>query len=348
VTVAEPGALIGFLGPKVYRALRGEPFPDNVQTAENLYTRGVVDAVLSPRDLRSMLMRLLAVLALRPTAAPISQRPDRRRNWPSPTAWASITATRRADRPGVRDLLDRCGDDVVELHGTGSGEVAAATVLCLARFGRAACILVGQDRRAERPPGPADLRVARRGMALARELRIPLVTVIDTPGGELSRNAENGALAGEIARCLVEMVDLAVPTLSVLLGQGAGGVALALLPADRRIAARNAWLAPLPPEGAEVIVHGTIERAADVVASQWVRSTDLVDLGAVDVIVEEFPDASAEPTSFIDRLAETVENELLTASVLERAFSGPSEEDAARTTGHLRRQDAGALIRDRP
>ena len=79
--------------------------------------------------------------------------------------------------------------------------------------------------------GPAALRKARRGMRLARELRLPLVTVIDTPGAALSREAEEGGLAGEIARCLAELVTLPAPTLCVLVGQGTGGGALASCPA---------------------------------------------------------------------------------------------------------------------
>nr|WP_257910901.1 carboxyl transferase domain-containing protein [Janibacter limosus] len=78
---------------------------------------------------------------------------------------------------------------------------------------------------------------------------MPLVTVIDTPGADLSPNAEEGALAGEIARCIADMTSLTVPSVSVLLGEGTGGGALALLPARRVIASSNAWLSPLPPEG---------------------------------------------------------------------------------------------------
>jgi hypothetical protein len=86
-------------------------------------------------------------------------------------------------------------------------------------------------------------------MRLAVELRLPLLTVVDTAGAALSVEAEERGLAGEIARCLEDLVTLDAPVVSVLLGQGTGGAALALLPADRVVAARHAWLAPLPPEG---------------------------------------------------------------------------------------------------
>src|SRR5205085_9623732 len=114
------------------------------------------------------------------------------------------------------------------------------------------CVVVGQDgsrQSAAHPMGPAALRQARRGMNFAEELGLPLVTVIDTPGAELSRQAEEGAIAGEIARCIAALTTMTVPTVSVILGQGTGGGALALLPAQVVVAAQNAWLSPLPPEG---------------------------------------------------------------------------------------------------
>src|SRR5918998_6349506 len=96
------------------------------------------------------------------------------------------------------------------------------------------------------PWGRGALREARRGMRLAAELHLPLLTLIDTPGAALSTEAEEGGLAGEIARCLQDLVMLRAPTLAVLLGQGTGGGALALVPADRVLAAANGWLGPLP------------------------------------------------------------------------------------------------------
>src|SRR5690606_30709990 len=152
------------------------------------------------------------------------------------------------------------------------------------------CVVVGQDRTrqsAASPMGPAALRVARRAMGLAEELGLPLVAVVDTPGAELSQVAEEGALAGEIARCIAELTRMTVPTLSVILGQGCGGGALALLPAQTVLAAEHAWLSPLPPEGASVIVHGDTEHAAELAEAQHVRAVDLLAEGAVQHVVPE-------------------------------------------------------------
>ncbi len=228
-------------------------------------------------------------------------------------AWTSIVSSRRPDRPGIRKLLRIAATDVTPLNGTGTGEVDPGILLALARFDGAPCVLLGQDRigqTSDLPLGPAALREARRGMRLAAELQLPLVTVIDTPGAALSKEAEEGGLAGEIARCLADLVTIDAPTVSVLLGQGTGGGALALVPADRVIAARHGWLSPLPPEGASAIVHRDTSHAAEMAAEQGVRSVDLLAAGIVDRIVDERPDAADEPTAFCRRLGAVLADEL--------------------------------------
>jgi len=327
VTVAEPGALVGFLGPRVYEALYGEPFPAGVQVAENLYAHGLVDAVLPPEQLGAIADQALNVLMSPREGLPeIPELP--REPLPDVPAWESVTRSRRQDRPGIRRLLRYAATDVVPLNGTGQGEADPGLLLALARFGGAPCVLLGQDRRGqtdERPMGPAALREARRGMRLARELRLPLVSVIDTPGAALSQEAEEGGMAGEIARSLAELVSLEAPTLSVLLGQGTGGGALALLPADRVVAAQHAWLSPLPPEGASAIVHRDTGHAPEMAARQGVRSVDLLAHGTVDRVVVEKPDAADEPEEFCRRMGQVLQHELVRL-----LHADPADRQAAR------------------
>ncbi|RCV53271.1 carboxyl transferase domain-containing protein [Marinitenerispora sediminis] len=312
VTVAEPGALIGFLGPRVYEALYERPFPEGVQVAENLYRSGLVDAVLEPEDVPAIAERAFNVLLAHGEGLPPAPEPAAA-EIPDVPAWESITRSRRPDRPGVRRLLRHAATDVVRLNGTGDGETDPGLLLALARFGGAPCVLLGQDRArqtVERPLGPAALREARRGMRMARELRLPLVTVIDTPGAALSKDAEERGMAGQIARCLAELVTLEAPTVSVLLGQGTGGGALALVPADRVISAQHGWLSPLPPEGASAIVYRTTKRAAELAERQGVRSAELHANGIVDRIVPELPDAADEPVAFCERMGAALRYEL--------------------------------------
>ncbi len=311
VTVAEPGATIGFLGARVYEALYGQPFPAGVQTAENLYDHGLLDAVLPVDLLADTADRFLEVVLSPRELAPIQPVPME--DLPDIDAWESIQRSRRPERPGVRALLKLGATDVLPLSGTGAGETDRTMMLALAKFEGAACVVLGQDRRWEaidKPLSPSGLRVARRGMRLATELGLPLVSVIDTAGAALSKEAEEGGMAGEIARCLAELVTLDVPTLCVLLGQGTGGGALALMPADRVISALHSWLSPLPPEGASAILHRTAERAPEMAAQQRVRSRDLLADGIIDRIVVEHPDAAEEPAEFCRRMATAIRHAL--------------------------------------
>nr|BBX80684.1 putative acetyl-coenzyme A carboxylase carboxyl transferase subunit beta [Mycobacterium florentinum] len=306
ITVAEPGALIGFLGPRVYEQLYGEPFPPGIQTAENLQRHGVIDGVVAIDELRRTVDRALTVLAdppePLPAAAPTESIPD-------VPAWDSVIASRRPDRPAVGHLLRHGATDRVLLSGTGSGE-AATTLLALARFAGQPAVVLGQQRLTGGLVGPASLREARRGMALAAELRLPLVLVIDTAGPALSAEAEQGGLAGQIAQCVAELVTLDTPTVSVLLGQGSGGPALAMVPADRVLAALHGWLAPLPPEGASAIVFRDTAHAPELAAAQGIRSSDLLRSRIVDAIVPEHPDAADEPIEFSQRLSAAIAAEV--------------------------------------
>jgi acyl-CoA carboxylase subunit beta len=306
ITVAEPGALIGFLGPRVYQLLYGEPFPAGIQTAENLQRHGVIDGVVPLDELRRTLDRALRVTSDPPNPLPQPEPPE---PTPDVPAWDSVVASRRPDRPGVGHLLRHGATDCVLLSGTGHGE-AATTLLALARFNGQPAVVLGQQRISGGLVGPASLREARRGMALAAELRLPLVLLIDAAGPALSAEAEEGGLAGQIAQCLAELVTLETPTVSVLLGQGSGGPALAMVPADRVLAALHGWLAPLPPEGASAIVFRDIAHAPELAGAQGIRSADLLASGIVDAIVPEHPDAADEPVEFSQRLSRAIAAEV--------------------------------------
>ncbi|MFI6579732.1 carboxyl transferase domain-containing protein [Embleya sp. NPDC050493] len=414
VTAAQPGALIGFLGPRVYEALHEQPFPTGVQVAENLYEHGLIDAVVPPEELRQVAIRVFDVLDSGTAASGLSAGaaawgrpvgtaaaggapsgplpgaaasgggpPDAARSGAAPSgplsgvapsgtalsespsggvafdtaplppgepavgsspgtqpgpvpedrvgpptdvpAWTSVERSRDPRRPGLRTLLRHGARSVTPLRGTGEGESEPALRLVLARFGAgpgpgAPCVVLGQDRTRQSehgPFGPAGLRQARRGMRLAAELGLPLVTVVDTAGAALSREAEEGGLAGEIARCLAELVLLRAPTVCLLLGQGSGGGALALLPADRVICARHGWLSPLPPEGAAAILYRSTERAAEIAGRQGIRSADLYRDRIVNRVVPEYPDAAEEPEAFVRRVAAVLDHELSTLRALD-------------------------------
>ncbi len=316
VTLAEPGALIGFLGPRVSSALVGRPFPGGVQTAENLRAHGLVDAIVPPTELGAYLDRVLTALTPGPARQEDASGPAPASAASAPAAnpaWQSVLLTRAAGRPGAAELIRAAATDVV-----GLGE--AGVILALARADGRPCVLVAQDRAAP-PLSAAGLRLARRGMSLAEELRMPLVTVIDTAGAELSPQAEEQGVASEIAQCIALMINLRTLTVAVLLGQGTGGAALALLPADRVLAAQHAWLAPLAPEGASAIVYKDTAHAAELAGRQGIRSVDLAGLGVVDRVVAETADLCLD----------------LGRALHEELSSLAAQDDAARLADRLRR-----------
>ncbi len=318
ITVAEPGALLGFLGPRVYEALYDQKFPNGVQISENLFRKGLIDAVVPPQELPSLVNRALSIL--QPVSAgggfpAPAGRPFVRE---AKNVWESVQLSRNPRRPDTRMLL-ASADEALPLNGTGQGEKDPGLMLALARFGDQPCVVLGQQR--PRHPetaslGPASLREARRGMQLAQELKLPLVTIIDTTGAELSVQSEEGGLAGEIARSLSELIGLRSPSVSVLLGQGTGGAALALLPADRTLAAENSWLSPLPPEGASAIIHRTTEHAAQMARQQKIGVPDLCSFGLVDHVVEEQIDAASRPREFCQELGAAIAAEISLARAI--------------------------------
>jgi acetyl-CoA carboxylase carboxyl transferase subunit beta len=142
-------------------------------------------------------------------------------------------------------------------------------------------------------------------------LNLPLVTIVDTPGAELSVEAEEGGLAGQIARCLAELMAVPVPTVSVLVGMGCGAGAIALLPADTVVAAELSWVSPLPLEGASVIRHRTPDRAAEMAEQQRVTAGFMAADGFVDVLVAE--ESAATGSAQSGRLVEEIGDAVATA-----------------------------------
>lgn len=302
VTFGQPQALAGFLGPRVFEVLGGEPFPAGIQQTDNLANRGVIDGVVPLVDLRRVVSRLVDVTSRRVDDSEAVQidgvggsaRPDAdgasAANHSDEPAWHNVTATRQPSRPGARELIAAALTQAATLSGTGEGQRSNAISVKIGRWHGRSVVVVAQDRAAQADGeliDPAALQTARRGFRIAAELSLPLVTVIDTPGAELSVDAEEGGLAGQIARCLAELTELPVPTISVLLGMGCGGAAIALLPADTVIAAERSWVSPLPLEGASVIRYRTADRAPQMADQQRVTATLMAADGIVDFVVPE-------------------------------------------------------------
>lgn len=290
LTFAEPGALIGFLGPRIQTALTDKPIPANVQRAEHLYSHGLVDAVVTVDDFVAAAGAVIDLLLTpsRPRAEP-TDRPTSCTPWPpaqTVDGWQAVLASRDPHHLDARTLLPDLVTDQVVLHGSGEGDTAAQITTVLGRIGGIACAVLAHT---EHPPGTgldaAAVRTARRVIGLADELALPLVTVIDISGGQLTAQAEEQGIAGQIARCLTGLVTSSSATVAILLGQGSGGAALAWLPADRVIAVEHSWLSPLAPEAASMLIHRDAEHAPEAARALRIHAAALAEQGIVDHVV---------------------------------------------------------------
>jgi acyl-CoA carboxylase subunit beta len=205
VVSAAPEALVGLTGPRVVELLMGSPFPEGVQVAENLRDHGVIDDVVLVEELAHRLERILDAVCLPaepweldvpPLALPADAAVD---------GWRAVERSRRTDRPGIRELLQVCARDITLLRGDGAGADDRGCFAAIARITGVGVVVVGHDRPAGARGaqlGASGYRKARRAMDLADELGLPLVTVIDTEGAKMTREDEEGGLAGAVARCL--------------------------------------------------------------------------------------------------------------------------------------------------
>jgi acetyl-CoA carboxylase alpha subunit/acetyl-CoA carboxylase beta subunit len=279
---AQPGATVGFAGPRVVEVTTGLAPPATSHTAESAYAAGLVDALLAPHEQAAWVEAALGIrydrLPSRPLpasgAGPVVAEDE---------AWLEVLRARARSRPSGIDHAARLCDSWVELRGTDPTIRAA-----LARIGTRTLVVVASDRHAGTGrPGPAAFRLARRAMRLADRLRIPLLTLVDTPGADPGPTAENGGIASEIAATFAAMGELAVPTVSVCVGEGGSGGALALAATDTLLMLEHAVFSVIGPEGAAAILVRDPDQAARFAAQLRLTSTDMVTLGLADDAIPE-------------------------------------------------------------
>jgi acetyl-CoA carboxylase carboxyl transferase subunit beta len=291
---AEPGALIGFAGPRVIEQLTGEKPPAGTHTAEFLLEHGQLDGVVDRARLRGVLATLLQLLLARgPSEVRTQREPYRPPSIQPPSAWPEVQLARREDRPTSADYIKRLMPQFVELRGDRVFGDDAAVIAGIGDLAGMTVCAIGQERGHGDPKRnggrlrPEGFRKAARIMRLAAELRLPLLTFIDTPGAHLDYESEARGLAGALSNCLANMSVLPVPVVSVVIGEGGSGPALALGVADRILMQEHAVYSVIAPEGAAAIVHRDAARARDIADALKITAYDCLVLGVVDGIVPE-------------------------------------------------------------
>jgi acetyl-CoA carboxylase carboxyl transferase subunit beta len=200
------------------------------------------------------------------------------------SAWAEVLAARALGRPTGIHVAAAATSSWIEL---GAGTDPALRTALTTLDGRRVVVVACDRYAGGGRPGPAGYRVAQRGIALAGRLGVPVVTLVDTPGAEPGPDAENDAIAAEIARTFAAMARVPVPTISVCVGEGGSGGALALAGTDRFLVQEHAVFSVIGPEGAAAILERDADRAPEVAARLKLTSADLLELGIVDAVVPD-------------------------------------------------------------
>jgi acetyl-CoA carboxylase carboxyl transferase subunit beta len=184
----------------------------------------------------------------------------------------------------------------IELHGDRLYGDDPALIAGLGEVGEVPCVFLCQERgrtaqeRIERNDGqmhPEGYRKATRIIRLAAQLRLPIITLIDTPGAALDYASEERGLASSISVCLATLSVAPVPVVSAIIGEGGSGGALALGVADRILMMENAIYSVIAPEGAAAILYRSAAHAHDLAGSLKLTAYDCLQLGVVDAVVPE-------------------------------------------------------------
>ncbi|MGY3520325.1 carboxyl transferase domain-containing protein [Micromonospora sp. PTRAS2] len=276
VIVAEPGARLGFAGPRVVAQTIGERLPDGFQSAEFLLERDFIDAIYPRDELRDLLGRLLRAVA--------------------PAVRGDVVADGAAPtRPNIDDYLYLTVDDFQKLRSDRLGGDCPPVVGEIGRWAGRPVMVIGHRkghtgaemvRRNYGMAGPDGYRKAGRLMRLAGRLGIPVVTLVDTSGAYPDISAEKNGQAFAIAENLALMGSLPVLIIAVVTGEGGSGGALALAVAGRVLMLADAVYSVISPEGRAAILWAGGENAtATAAASLRADARSLLALRIVNGVI---------------------------------------------------------------
>jgi acetyl-CoA carboxylase carboxyl transferase subunit alpha len=234
--------------------------------------------------------------------------------------WHSVELARHEQRPYTLDYVDRILEDWFELHGDRGRAEDAALVTGVGRFNGRTVALIGHQKgrdikeRMDRNFGmanPEGYKKAMRTMQLAERHRLPVITLIDTPGAWPGVAAEQHGQGGTLARSHSLMARLTVPIVACIIGEGGSGGASALALADRVLMQENAIYTVITPEGCAAILWRDAGQAQKAAAAFKPDARHCVELGVVDAIVKEPPGgAQNDYDEAASLLAAAIEDEL--------------------------------------
>lgn len=321
IIIAEPQALIGFAGPRVIEQTIGEKLPEGFQRAEFLLEHGFVDQIVKRENMKPVLGRILKmhdhvhpdcrkgkeirksdrtepVQKAGMTEKKAGKKAAEQEPWSekSLTAWERVCRSRSKERPVGKDYIDILFEDFVELHGDRYYRDDPAIIGGIAYFQGICVTVIAQAKgrttkenleRNFAMPSPEGYRKARRLMKQAEKFHRPVINFVDTPGAFCGMEAEERGQGEAIARNLFELSGLKVPVLSVVIGEGGSGGALALAVADEVWMLENSVYSVLSPEGFASILWKDSSRSAEAAKMMKLTAADLKKLGVIERVFPE-------------------------------------------------------------
>lgn len=309
VIMAEPGALIGFAGPRVIKQTIGQELPEGFQTSEFLLEHGFVDGIVHREDLKKTIYYLVKThqckeknyADFRPDSDfhfELSETLKEQTMHSNPrSAWEKVMTVRRVERPAATDYMKYIFNDFVEAHGDRGFSDDSAIVGGLAFIdGQPVTVIAdvkGKDikecqKRNFGMPKPEGYRKALRLMKQAEKFNRPIISFVNTSGAFCGIEAEERGQGEAIARNLLEMSGLKVPVLCIMIGEGGSGGALATAVGNEVWMMENATYSILSPEGFASILWKDSNRAKEASEVMNITAQDLKRLGIIERIVPEF------------------------------------------------------------
>lgn len=307
VILAEPKALIGFAGPRVIEQTIGEKLPKGFQRSEFLLEHGFIDRIVERKEMRTVLANILQMhqnFKGSVTQSPIQTVEKERQSVQEKDAWERVTISRKNDRPVGQDYIRTLFSDFLEFHGDRCYGDDPAIIGGIARFAGIPVTVIAQAKGKSTKenvahhfgmPSPEGYRKALRLMKQAEKFKRPILLFVDTPGAFCGIEAEERGQGEAIARNLFEMSSMKVPVLSVVIGEGGSGGALALAVADEVWMLENAIYSVLSPEGFASILWKDSKRASEAAEVMKLTAADLKKLGVIEAVIAE-PEVYTEET----------------------------------------------------
>lgn len=330
VILAEPGALIGFAGPRVIAQTIGQKLPEGFQRAEFLVEKGIIDGVVERQELKETVWKLLNIHqdALQyihyGDTQNVENLPEIRNSRGKAagcdkkelTAWERVEISRSKERPTTLSYVQQVFDDFLELHGDRAFRDDGAVIGGIAMFGGQPVTVIGQQKgknvkeniyRNFGMASPEGYRKALRLMKQAEKFGRPVVTFVDTPGAACGIEAEERGQGEAIARNLLEMSGIQTPMVSILIGEGGSGGALGLAVTDEVWMMENATYSILSPEGFASILWKDGKRAKEASEVMKITAKDLKKLQIIEKVIRELESANEEN---LPEIAEEIRKDL--------------------------------------